>query len=176
MRFVVVGTSGAGKSTFAQSLAKQCGRPYIELDSLFWSSNWTPVDPEVFRRRVTEVAEAEAWVVDGNYSAVRPALWSRATDIVWLNFGRATVFSRIIRRTLARALTGQELWAGNKESLSKAFLSKDSILLWSFTTFRKNQTKFTALRQSPEFSHLHWHELRSPAQAKAFLHAHQSDA
>jgi len=51
MRLVVVGTSGAGKATFAQSLAKQCNLAYIELDSLFWSSNWTPVDPEEFRKQ-----------------------------------------------------------------------------------------------------------------------------
>jgi hypothetical protein len=30
-------------------------------------------------------------------------VWARATDIVWLNFSRTVVFSRVIRRTVLRA-------------------------------------------------------------------------
>jgi hypothetical protein len=47
----------------------------------------------------------ERWVVDGNDSIVREALWPPATHVVWLNFSRAVVFYRIIRRTLGRAIT-----------------------------------------------------------------------
>jgi adenylate kinase family enzyme len=43
MRFVVVGTSGAGKSTFASALAKATGYPYIELDQFYWGENWAGV-------------------------------------------------------------------------------------------------------------------------------------
>ena len=175
MRFVVIGTSGSGKSTFAKTFANTCGVTYVELDELFWAPNWTPHPTEVFKERVVAATEPERWVVDGNYSVVRAVLWPKATDIVWLNFSRFTVFSRILRRTVMRAITRQDLWAGNKESLLRAFLSKDSILLWSFSTFRKNQVKFATLRASAEFSHLNWHELRTPAEAKRFLHAQKHD-
>ncbi len=35
MRCVVIGTSGAGKSTFAQALSKAAECPWIELDALY---------------------------------------------------------------------------------------------------------------------------------------------
>ena len=176
MRTIVVGTSGAGKSTFARQLASLRDVPYIELDSLFWGPSWTPVDPEVFRSSVARAASADAWVVDGNYSVVRSVLWPHATQIVWLNFSRTVVFGRIIRRTVSRVLTRKQLWAGNRETFSKAFLSRESILLWSFSTYGKNRIKYEGLRRAPENSHLAWQELRTPAQASALLHLEQSNA
>ncbi len=77
---------------------------------------------------------------------------AKATDIVWMNLGRATVFIRVLKRTLRRCLKKEELWSGNKESLRRAFLSHDSILLWSLTTYGTNRAKYTRLRQDPAFS------------------------
>jgi adenylate kinase family enzyme len=67
MRIVVVGTTGAGKTTLARSIATQLTLPHIELDAINWQSGWrdlTRHDPEEFIRRVAEAIEAEAWVVD----------------------------------------------------------------------------------------------------------------
>ncbi|MFI5463347.1 hypothetical protein ACHMXJ_08455 [Pseudomonas aeruginosa] len=102
------------------------------------------------------------WVADGNYSAVRELLWGRATHVVWLNFGRWTVFSRVLRRTLARGLLRTRLSHGNRESLRMAFCSRDSILLWSWTTFAGNRRKYTGLREDPRFAHLRWVEVGEP--------------
>ena len=169
MRYVVVGTSGSGKSTFARELSRLTQSPYVELDTLYWAANWTPRPRSEFEADVRGVTDGERWVTDGNYSAVRPLLWSRATHIIWLNFSRSVVFSRILWRTLRRALTHNELWHGNRESFSKTFLSRESILVWSFTTYSKNLQKYAALRESGEYSHLKWSELQSPTEAKAFL-------
>ena len=47
MRYVVVGTSGVGKSTFGRALARATNSRYIELDELHWSGNWVErPDPE----------------------------------------------------------------------------------------------------------------------------------
>ena len=171
MRFVVVGTSGAGKSTFARKLASIIGGDHVELDALHWDADWTPRTRSEFEARVAAHTTGERWVADGNYSVVRHVVWARATDIVWLNFSRTVVFSRVIRRTLRRGVTREELWSGNRESLRMALFSKESILLWSFTTFAKNRAKFAAARESGEHPHLRWHELRSPGEARRFLEA-----
>jgi adenylate kinase family enzyme len=168
-RFVVVGTSGSGKSAFARRLAARAGAPYVELDALYWDADWTPRPVDEFAAAVRAATEAQRWVVDGNYSVVRDVLWPRATHIVWLNFSRRVVFTRVVARTLRRVVSRQELWAANRESLRKAFLSRDSILLWSFTTFGKNQAKYAKLRSGSAYPHLRWHELRTPAQAEGFL-------
>lgn len=169
MRFIIVGTSGSGKSTLAEALASELAIPRIELDALHWLPNWVERDDEGFRQLVAEATAGDRWVVDGNYSVVRDILWPRATDIVWLNMGRMTVFTRVLKRTLRRSITREKLWAGNTESLRKAFFSRDSILLWSLTTYGKNVAKYTRLRQEPAFAHLRWHEVRSARDAQRLL-------
>ena len=175
MRFLIIGTSGAGKSTFAQALAKAMACPYIELDKLYWGPDWKPVPHSSFENAVQESTFGECWVADGNYSAVRDLLWSRATHVVWLNFGRRTVFPRLLWRTISRGILRTRLSHGNRESLRMAFLSRDSILLWSYTTFAKNRIKFDKLRGDPRYAHLQWTEVTRPSQAKEFLKSYTSD-
>lgn len=169
MRYVVVGTSGSGKSTFARKLSAITHASYVELDDLHWSEDWTPRPRQEFESHVRRATSGEAWVVDGNYSIIRPIVWSKATHVVWLNYARSVVFSRIVWRTLRRAATRETLWHGNRESFSKALLSKESILLWSFTTYSKNLAKYTALREENEHPQLVWTELHSPKNARDFL-------
>src|SRR5215467_8830683 len=94
MRIVVVGTSGAGKTTLARRIADRLQLPHIELDAINWQSEWrdlTRHDPEEFVRRVSEAIRAEDWVVDGNYGPVRERVWRRATHLVWLDYERAVM-------------------------------------------------------------------------------------
>lgn len=171
MRYLVIGTSGAGKSSFAARLAAVAQCPHIELDALHWGANWQAVPGAQFRQSVIEATRAERWVADGNYSAVREQLWPQATHVVWLDYDRFTVFSRVLWRTLSRGLLRTRLFHGNRESLRTAFFSRDSILLWSFTSYARNRRAFAALRQQPAFAHLQWTQLHEPAQADALLQA-----
>jgi adenylate kinase family enzyme len=172
MRCVIVGTCGAGKTAFARELAAKLGAPHIELDELHWSENWTIQPREEFEAAVRRASSGSTWVADGNYSLVRHALWSRATHIVWLNYSRWIVFPRVIRRTVRRTFTQEQLWHGNRESFRKAFLSRESVLLWSFETYSKNLLKYRGLKGSNDYSHLQWSELTHPAQATDFIHSH----
>lgn len=169
MRLLILGTSGAGKSTLAQAAARIMDCPYIELDELYWGPGWQPLPHSSFENAVRQSTVGECWVADGNYSAVRDLLWSRATDVVWLNFSRATVLARVLRRTVSRGILRTRLSHGNRESLRRAFLSRDSILLWSYTTFAKNRIKFAELRDDTRYAHLHWTEITRPSQVHEFL-------
>jgi ATPase family associated with various cellular activities (AAA) len=71
MRIVVVGTSGAGKTMMAKSIASMLDLPCIELDSLNWASNWqdlSKTNPDEFTQKVRDAISADAWVSDGNYA------------------------------------------------------------------------------------------------------------
>jgi adenylate kinase family enzyme len=70
-RVVVIGTSCAGKTAFARSLACALSFPHVELDALFWQPNWTPRPSEEFRKLVAQELSQGCWVTDGNYSVVR---------------------------------------------------------------------------------------------------------
>jgi len=166
-RVVVVGSSCSGKTTFARELAAVLGSPHVELDALHWGPEWVP-KPEPEFARLTDVATAAPrWVVDGNYRIVREIVWPRATSIIWLNLGFATVFARALRRTMRRSLTGEELYAGNRESLGRAFLSRESILLWVLQTYGPRRREFQSLKHGAQ-NH-RWFEFRRQSEASAFL-------
>ena len=167
LRVLVVGTSGAGKSTFARDLAARMQARHIELDALHWGPTWTPRPG--FVDDVRDAAAGDHWVCDGNYSAARSALWPRATHVVWLNFPRRVVWWRVFWRTMARGVLRQPLWAGNRESLRMALLSKDSILWWSLTTFGKNRSQYEAMARDAQWRHLQWRELRHPREAESAM-------
>ena len=168
-RIVVLGTSGSGKSTLAHALATRLAIPHIELDAIHWQADWTPLPRPLFRERVAAAIAPERWVLDGNYSAVRDLVWARATTLVWLNYPFPIVFMRLLRRTLRRALTRELLWGGNRESLRLAFLSRDSILWWMITTYRRRRREYPLLFAAPEHRHLDVITLTSPRAADAFL-------
>ncbi len=168
-RVVVVGTSSAGKSTFAAQLAALEGLPHVELDALYWGPDWRPKPDAVFARLVDDAIAAPAWVVDGNYAAVRERIWSRATTIVWLDYRLPRVLGRGLKRSIARSLRGTELWHGNRESLRQTFLSRRSILLWILKTHGPRRREFAALQASARYPQACWVRFRSPAQAGGWL-------
>lgn len=165
-RVAVVGTTGAGKSTFARRLAAKLGAPHTELDALHWEANWTPA-PD-FAARVREALDRPCWVVDGNYNAVQPLVLERADTVVWLDYSFGTKLWRLFRRTLRRALTREILWGTNRETFRKAFLSRDSIFVWFFKTHwrqrRRYEARFAAL--PPQVTLL---RLSEPDEAEALL-------
>ena len=168
---VVSSGPGAGKTTLAHALAARIGAPHVELDALFWGPNWRHADPDVYRARVGDAVAGERWVIDGNYRAVRDVIWPRADTIVWLDYPLRIAYPRLVRRTLARWRSGEELWAGtgNRESFRLLFLSRDSLLWWALRTYRGRRKRFEADLAKPEHAHLDVVRLRGPLQAKAWL-------
>ena len=168
-RIVVVGTTGSGKTTLAGELAQRLEVPHVELDALHWEPHWVEAPIEIFRKRVAHAVSGEAWVTDGNYSAVRDIVWSCADTIVWLDYSLPTILYRLARRTFRRIFTREELWNGNKERIWVQFLSRDSIFLWALKTYRRRRREYPELLSSPEHTHLHLVHLHSPHPARRFL-------
>jgi adenylate kinase family enzyme len=168
-RVVVIGTSCVGKTTFAQALARVLSFPHVELDALYWQPNWIPRPSEEFRALTAQALSQDRWVTDGNYGVVRDLIWSRATTVIWLNYGFPLVLWRALTRTVRRVLTQEELFSANRESLRLAFFSRDSILWWVLTTFHRRRKQYRVLfdrRTSPQLVYV---ELRNPSEAKHFL-------
>jgi hypothetical protein len=71
-------------------------------------------------------------------------VWRPADTLVWLDLPLSLVMWRLLRRTLRRVTTQEDLWGtGNRESLRRSFFSRHSILLWALKTHRRNREKFT---------------------------------
>jgi adenylate kinase family enzyme len=169
VRVSVIGTPGCGKTATAAVLADRIGAPHIELDALFWGPDWTPVPLEEFSRQVTELIGGPRWVCDGNYSSVRSIVWSRADTVVWLDYPLGVIMRQLLKRTVSRSLRREELWQGNRESFRKAFLSRDSILLYGLRTYRRRKRKYPSLLEREENAHLAAIRLRSPSATREWL-------
>ena len=168
-RVAVVGTSGSGKTTLASRIAQRLGIAHVELDSLYWGPDWTPTPRHLFRERVAEALSGEAWSTDGNYSAVRDIVWTRAGTVVWLDYALPVVMWRVMWRTIRRSVSQEELWNGNRERISTALLSRDSIVLWAFNSYRRRKRDYPILFDLPEYAHLQVVHLSSPRAAGEWL-------
>jgi adenylate kinase family enzyme len=169
LRISVVGTSGSGKTTLARQIVQQFQIPHVELDALHWEPHWTMAEPAVFQARVEQALRGDRWVVDGNYSVVRPIVWSRANLVVWLDYEFPVVMRQVIWRTLKRVFRQEELWSSNRETFKQSFCSRDSIILWSLQTYRDRRKKYPVLFQQAEYQHLQVVQLRSSQAAQAWL-------
>lgn len=170
-RINVVGTAGSGKSTFSRKLAELLEVPHFEMDRLYWKPNWQATGDEELLENVRQVTEQDCWILDGNYTRTTPVKWSRVELVIWLDMSFTRTFSRVTRRVFHRSFSKEEIWpgTGNRESLSKAFLTKDSILWWMLTTYRKNRKKYLAAMASPEYEHIRFVRLGSPREVERFL-------
>lgn len=167
-RIRVVGTSGSGKTIYARALADALGLPHRELDEVFWGPGWTRRDPETTRAELQELDAGPGWVVDGNWQSARGELLENADLLVWLDYPRALVMSRVVRRTLRRVLTREELWHGNRER--PGFLLRtdpeQNIILWAWHSHADNREHYQerAARGSVPVV-----RLRSPRAARRWL-------
>jgi adenylate kinase family enzyme len=170
-RVSVVGTSGSGKTTFARDLAARMGVPHVELDALYHRPNWTHVDDDELARQVGEAVAGEGWVVDGNYSRVRHIVWEAADTIVWLDYPKWLVMSRMMRRTLGRVATQRKLWHGNRERWRNLIdpNPEENIILWAWTTHGRYRCRYQEAFASPEWTYKNLVRLSSPAEARRFL-------
>ena len=167
----MVGNSGSGKSTLARELAASLGVPHLELDSVYHQPGWEPLPEDEFRRLVTAKTKEDAWVIDGNYSAVRQIVWARADTVVWLDLPRWTVMRQVTWRTVRRAVTQQELWNGNREPLSN-FLTwepEKSVISWAWHSHAKYRTRYGAAAADPANAHLTFIHLVSRGDVSRFL-------
>jgi adenylate kinase family enzyme len=144
-RIVVIGTTGSGKSRLAERLSQRTGLRIVELDGLYWGRDWQSVPLELFRHRVECETRDGGWIVVGNYGQVRDIVWPAADTLIWLDLPFPLVMSRLVRRTVKRAVTKENLWgSGNTESLVRSFFSRQSILWWAAKTHRRNRALFSA--------------------------------
>ena len=167
----MIGATGSGKSTFAHRLARSLDVAFVELDALFWESDWMPTPPDIFRARAEEATRATAWVVAGNYHHVRDIVWPRAEAIVWLDYALPLVFWRLTVLSVRRAVTREVLWSGNRENLGEHLMlwSERSLYHWLLKTYWRYKREYPRLFARPEHAHIEIVRFRAPREAERWL-------
>ena len=162
---IVATASGCGKTTVGRALAAILGAPFVELDAIHWQAGWTQLDAAELRRRVEPLVAQDAWVVDGAYRGkLGDLVLERADTVVWLDLPRRVWLPRLVLRTLRRALTREELWNGNRESLWGAISHDDSLVRYALANDRRRRHRYPR-----ELARFRVARLRTQAEVDAFL-------
>ena len=97
-RVVVIGCSGAGKSTFARRLGEVTGLPVTHIDQLFWEPGWIEAPQSVYLARLGAVVEQECWIIEGVSTSTLDLRLPRTDLVIWLERSRWACLWRVARR------------------------------------------------------------------------------
>lgn len=141
-RLLVVGSSNAGKSTFAHCLAQITGLPCFEIDDLAWQPGWQMHDLPVLREKISQIVSQPQWILVGNYGSTQDISWPEADLVIWLDLPKHLVMRRVLWRTCKRIGYRTPVCNGNYESFSRAFLHRDSLILWVWNHFEPIRQRY----------------------------------
>lgn len=99
-RIAVVGSGGAGKSTFSRELSQIMGLPLVHLDRHFWKPGWVETPVEEWRALQSELIAGDLWIVDGNYNRTFDIRFTRADTVIVLALPRFLCLARALTRSL----------------------------------------------------------------------------
>jgi len=107
--------------------------------------------------------------LDGNYSAVRELLWSRADTVIWLDLPLWLVEWRLVRRSLWRWLAREELWNGNREPGPLGWTDPEHPIRWAWKKHAEYRTRYAARFADPAFAHIERIRLHTRGEVRDFL-------
>lgn len=99
-RILVIGSGGAGKSTFAVKIGKILDLPVIHIDKLHWQPGWRETPREDWIKIQRKVISRDKWIIDGNYLSELELRMSRADLLIFLDFSRYICIRRWIQRMI----------------------------------------------------------------------------
>ena len=85
-KIMVIGCPGSGKSTFSRALHKLTGIPLFHLDMMYWNSDRTTVDMDVFLERLSNTVQEDEWIIDGNYGSTIELRLQACDTVIFLDY------------------------------------------------------------------------------------------
>lgn len=159
-RIVIIGSSGAGKSTFAQALGKLLQVDVIHLDRLFWQAGWKEL-PRSVRREIQQyyLNQRERWIMEGTYLSSSDDRLNAADTIIFLGLPRLLCLWRIIKRHITTYRQYRlDLPDGCTDKLSLRCVAK--VLIFPHRGFKQFMRKINLIRER---------EANQPQQKTIFL-------
>ena len=84
-KVIVIGSPGAGKSTFARKLRDKTGLPLYYLDMIFHNADKSTVSREEFDKQLSEIVATDQWIIDGNYQRTLPLRFKKCDAIFFFD-------------------------------------------------------------------------------------------
>lgn len=162
-KVLVIGSGGAGKSTFARRLGELLDIEVIHLDALYWHPGWIETPKAAWAERVAELVNRDAWIMDGNYSGTFDIRLKACDTLIFLDMPRLVCLWRVLKRFLSyRNRSRPDMAAGCPEKLSREFI----LWVWNYPKTRRPKI-LKWMRENSESKKVV--RLRSPAEAQKYL-------
>ena len=133
-KVLVIGSGGAGKSTFARRLGEKTGLEVIHLDQLYWKPNWVETPKDEWQEIVKEIIEGDEWILDGNFGSTMEMRIEACDTVIFLEMPRFVRVYRIFKRVAKyRNKTRPDMAKGCNEKFDFKFFG----WIWNFEQITK---------------------------------------
>ena len=85
-RILIIGSAGAGKTTFARKLSLKLNLPLVHLDKLYWRDNWQHLSKDEFDPLLQKELEKSEWIIDGNFNRTIPHRLKYCDTVFFFDF------------------------------------------------------------------------------------------
>ena len=85
-KVIIVGSPGAGKTTFARKLREKIGLPLYHLDSIWHKPDKTNIPREEFDKILADIISKDEWIIDGCYCRTLDVRVNACDTIFFLDF------------------------------------------------------------------------------------------
>lgn len=168
---VVIGSPGAGKSTFARRLGEITGLEVFHLDRLFWKPGWVETPKLEWLELQRRIVENESWIIDGNYEATLGVRLQAADTVIWLDSPRRVCLFRAVKRAVQYyGRTRPDMGEGCREKLDLEFL----LYIWRFK--KDGRAKILVRMEEARGMGKQVVRLTTDSQARRFLDSFQARA
>ena len=98
-KIVIMGSSGAGKTTLAKVLAPILKiKKVYHLDRLFWQRDWKGKSRETRIDILQRLVQEKRWIIDGNYFSISELHLDAADTIIFLDTSPLCCLWRLMKR------------------------------------------------------------------------------
>lgn len=137
-KIILLGSSGAGKSTFAKKLSNKINIEVFHLDKLLWKSNWEVTDKNYQIQVQEKIIEKDSWIIDGNYSGTLNMRIDASDTIIFFDINRWICIYHVIKRYFKyKGTTRPDMHKDCPEKLDINFLK----FIWHYPKKQKIQVE-----------------------------------
>jgi adenylate kinase family enzyme len=142
-KILVIGSGGAGKTTFAKRLSDIIKIEVIHLDRLYWHAGWIETPKAEWKKTVEGLIKLDSWIMDGNYSGTLNIRIEACDTVIFLDLPSRICLWRVIRRAIQyRNRSRPDMAEGCQERLSLEFL------FWVWNYQKRTRPKIVELIQN----------------------------